>query len=61
MIKADAKAQEILSAYGETEGIVHATQCLVLAPIGPLRDYWWNVVELIKYNGGRHNQIQKGS
>jgi len=44
MIKADAKAQEILSAYGETEGIVHATQCLVMAPSEPLRDYWWNVV-----------------
>ena len=57
MISAEQKAKNILLSHGEAEGIVHATQCLVMAPIGPLRDYWWNVVELIKYNGSRYNQI----
>jgi len=61
MISAHRKAEDILSVYGERDGIIHATQCLVMAPIGPLRDYWWNVVELIKYNGRRYNQIQEGS
>jgi hypothetical protein len=61
MISADKKARDILSVYGERDGIVHATQCLVLSPIGPLRDYWWDVVELIKYDGRRYNQIQKSS
>lgn len=60
MISAEQKARNILDVYGETEGMIHATQCLVMAPIGPLRDYWWNVVELVKYNGRRYNQIQKG-
>jgi hypothetical protein len=57
MISAEKKAYQLRKKMGERDAIVHATQCLVLAPIGITRDYWWNVVELIKYNGERFNTL----
>jgi len=57
MISADRKAKELRSRMGEREAVIHATQCLVLAPIGVKKDYWWNVVELIKYDGQRFDSL----
>lgn len=57
MISAEKKAYQLRKKLGERDAIVHATQCLVFAPIGIKRDYWWNVVELIKYNGKRFDTL----
>lgn len=44
------KAVYFLNRYSESEAIVQATQCLILASIDK-KDYWWSVIEKIKYNG----------
>jgi len=57
MTSAFNRAKELRSQMGEREAMIHATQCLVMAPVGPKRDYWWNVVEFIKYDGQRFNSL----
>jgi len=59
MTSAFDRAMELRNQMGEREAMIHATQCLVLAPIGPRREYWWNVVELIKYNGQRFDSVSE--
>jgi hypothetical protein len=44
------KALYFLDKYSESEAILQAAQCLELAPYKE-KDYWWNVIEKIKYNG----------
>ena len=50
MINAYLKAKELREKYSEADAICQATQCLVLAT-GKNKDYWWDVVENIKYYG----------
>ena len=45
-----AKADYLLSKYNESQAIVQATQCLVMASFKE-KEYWWSVIEKIKYNG----------
>ena len=45
-----SKALYYLEKYNESEAIVQATQCLVMAPPRE-KDFWWNVIEKIKNNG----------
>lgn len=52
MINAYSKAKQMLTKYSEADAICQATQCLVLAP-DHKKDYWWDVIEKIKYNGSR--------
>jgi hypothetical protein len=59
MISPERKAAVYLEVHGESAAIVQATQCMVSAPMH-MKDYWWSVIELIKYHGKRYNQIQKG-
>lgn len=44
------KALYFLNKYSESEAILQAAQCLELASYKE-KDYWWNVIEKIKYNG----------
>lgn len=57
MTSAFNRAKELRRQMGEREAMIHATQCLVMAPVGPKREYWWNVVELIKYDGQRFDSL----
>lgn len=57
MIKPEAKAKLFLESYGEREGIIQATQCLVMSPTQINKEYWWKVIELIKYDGERYDSL----